>query len=127
MASAPQGVQDRLARLLPFARRGGGQDGVSRAPDLLGRAQLVEGIVAHAQQADLLQVGGRDAPAAPQIVVEAVADRVAQRRRDLLPGQELGVGVRGVLVRLQAQLRRHGLRHGVVREPLRAGRRDGGV
>src|SRR6185437_2665315 len=87
----------------PLLGRSRGEDRVQTLPDFLGGAHLVEEVVVNLQQAQLFEVGRGDAPAAAQVVVDPVADDVAQGRVDVALRQKLGGRIDRILGWIQLQ------------------------
>jgi hypothetical protein len=108
------------------ARRSGVACASARCADCQWRsspANCVERHVVDDEEAGLLEVGLRDAPAAAEVAVEVVAEHLAQRPLGLLALQVLDGGVARVLLERQLQ----GLEHCAARARRGAGRsRSGG-
>ena len=74
-----------------------------RGPVAVFFAAIVDRFVGHLQHAELLEVRVCDAPAASQILVEAVPEQIAERLVDPQLAQALQIGVRGIVRELKSQ------------------------
>ena len=85
---------------------GPGQCGMLVCPDVLGRADIVERLIADLQQAALLEVGRGDAPAPAQVAVEPVGQHISQGPPGLGGRGEAHVGIARVKLDRQIRVRR---------------------
>ncbi len=102
---SPHEVEQDLGDLAPSVGAGAGQRGVLVRPDVLGRADVVERLVADLEQAALLEVGGGDAPAPAQVAIEPVSQHVSQGTLGLGGRGEAHLGI--ACVELDRQVRAH--------------------
>ena len=90
-------IQQHAADLLADLRRGVPERGEAVPPQLVPGRHAVQAQVADLDQADLLQVGHRDPPAALQVEEHPQVDHVAQRGLGAPAQRRVLPGVRGVV------------------------------
>ena len=100
---ASQVVEQHPGHALALGRRRRCQGGVLPLPLTLTGAQLIQRDVVDPEQPALLQVWGRDAPPAPQVLIDAIGQDLAQRAVGLCPLLEPDRGIDRVQLHRQVE------------------------